>query len=86
MYTGEITIIFLSFYKIACLVIGYLSIYLGYILFVKGIWGQAGDVNASFKDYKVIIRKAAPGTFFSFFGASIIVYTIHTGLNFTEFL
>ncbi|MBC8756348.1 hypothetical protein H2O64_16860 [Kordia sp. YSTF-M3] len=62
-----------------------MSIYLGYKLFAKGIWGQAGDLDIKFKDNQLILKKAAPGTFFALFGAIIISVTIWKGLDFTKY-
>lgn len=55
---------------------------MGYRLFVKGIWGHAGEMEAEFGDNKLILKKAAPGTFFALFGAIIVAITIYKGLEF----
>ncbi len=68
-------------YKIVCLTVGSISIFLGYKLFTKGIWGQAGELESSFKDMKLVLRKAAPGSFFAVLGAVIICFTIITGFK-----
>ena len=49
---------------------GMLCVYLGYKLFIKGIWGDSGDFKAAFDKKKLIITNAAPGTFFTLFGCS----------------
>ncbi len=68
-------------YKIICLVVGSISIFLGYKLFSKGIWGRAGELESSFKDIKLVLRNAAPGSFFAVLGALIICFTIVSGFK-----
>ena len=70
-------------YKLACLCVGSIFCYLGYKLFRLGIWGKAGNMQANFNDFKLVLRSAAPGTFFALFGAVIVVVTLlHDDLNF----
>ena len=57
---------------------------MGFRLFMAGIWGQAGDLNAQFGDNKIVLKKAAPGTFFALFGTVIIVFTLYKGLEFNQ--
>lgn len=71
-------------YKIICLLVGLTCITLGYRLFVKGIFNESGDLESSWKSMKLIVRKAAPGTYFVLFGSLIIAFTIYKGLEFTD--
>jgi len=71
----------LVLYKLACLAVGALFGWLGYRLFTAGIWGPAGNLHANFKDWKLILKSAAPGTFFVVLGAFIIVFTVMNGLK-----
>jgi len=75
---------YLFWYKISCLIVGLTIIYLGYLLFVKGIFNESGDIDANFKNYKLTVKKAAPGTFFVLFGAIIIGFSIFKGLELTS--
>lgn len=68
-------------YKLACLASGMLFAFLGYRLFVLGIFDSAGDMDARFKNNRLILKKAAPGTFFALFGACVIVLVIWTQLK-----
>lgn len=77
-------IIALTSYKLLSLIVGTIFGYLGYRLFMAGVWGNAGDVEAQFKDNKLIVKKAAPGTFFVLFGAIVICITIYKGLKFDD--
>jgi hypothetical protein len=64
--------------------VGLIIIYLGYKLFLKGIFNESGNVEGSFKDYKLIVKKAAPGTYFVLFGSFIIGMTIFKGYEIDE--
>jgi hypothetical protein len=71
----------LFFYKVFTIAAGVFITYLGYRLFVKGIFNEAGDLDLSFKNNKLIMKKAAPGTFFTLFGAIIICFAVFRGLS-----
>lgn len=77
-------IISLTLYKITSLATGVALCYMGYRLFLAGVWGNAGDAEGSFGDNKIIIKKAAPGTFFILMGAIVIGLTIAKGLSFNS--
>lgn len=71
----------LLIYKLAALGSGVVLCVLGYRLFAKGIWGAAGDIDMRFKDNVIVLRSAAPGSFFAILGAAVIVATIWQGLS-----
>src|SRR6266446_3141159 len=75
-------IISVGIYKLACLATGTLLVYMGYRLFMASIWGKAGEVDLQFKENKLLIRKAAPGTFFTVAGTIVLVVTLSKGLGF----
>ncbi|MBB3055455.1 hypothetical protein [Mucilaginibacter gotjawali] len=75
---------FVFYYKITCLLVGLAIIFLGYKLFVKGVFIQSGDLEATFKNNKLIIKKALPGTYFVVLGTIIICCTIIKGLSSDE--
>lgn len=80
----ELAVIFgITLYKLSCLTVGSLFSILGYRLFKSGIWGNAGDLETNFKDSKIVLKSAAPGTFFAVLGAAVIITTIWQGINFT---
>lgn len=80
----ESVVPFATAYKISTLLVGLASLYMGYRLFLAGIWGESGEVEASFKDNKLIIKRAAPGTFFALLGAGIICSTILMGFSYSS--
>jgi hypothetical protein len=69
-------------FKVISLLCGVFTIYLGYKLFVKGIFNEAGDLKATWSDKGLLVKKAAPGTFFALFGAIVIFFSIYKGLDF----
>ena len=77
-------IIAITSYKIISLFVGLIFTYMGYRLFMAGVWGEAGDVEAKFKDTKVIIKRAAPGTFFALFGTIIVCFVVFKELRFED--
>jgi hypothetical protein len=75
---------YVFYYKLGCLLAGCLLVTLGYKLFVKGVFNESGDVEGSWRDYKLIVRKAAPGTYFVLFGSIIIAFAVFKGLEVKE--
>lgn len=69
-------------YKLASLGVGLCSLYMGYRLFMSGVWGQAGDVDVKFQDNHLLIKRGAPGTFFAILGTIIVCATLVKGLDF----
>ncbi|MFC6633928.1 hypothetical protein [Microbulbifer taiwanensis] len=72
-------------YKIASLIVGSGFAYMGYRLFMSGVWGHAGRLETGLGDSKLVIREAAPGTFFAIFGAAIVAITLYKGLEFENY-
>jgi len=68
-------------YKTIALIIGAITIFLGYRLFMKGIVNSAGDLSTESANIKLSLQKAAPGTFFALFGALIIGVKIFKNPN-----
>ena len=75
---------YIFYYKVICIAAGVIIISLGYKLFVKGIFSASGDVEGRWKDLKIIISKAAPGTYFVLFGSAIIGFTVYQGFSIKE--
>lgn len=69
-------------YKLVSVASGAFVCYLGYRLFTLGVFTTAGDLDTTFKDTKLVLKKAAPGTFFALFGAAVIGVTIWKGVEF----
>ncbi len=71
----------LTLYKITSLLVGFALAYMGYRLFMAGIWGNAGDLEAKYGNQKLVIKAAAPGTFFAILGTLVLAVTIWKGLE-----
>jgi hypothetical protein len=82
MSPGLSVILVTALYKLSCLTAGCLFCSLGYRLFKSGIWGNAGDMETKFKDVSIVLKSAAPGTFFAVLGAAIVVVTVWQGMSF----
>lgn len=82
MSTELAAILGVAIYKLACLAVGALFCWLGFRLFMMGIWGDAGNLDAKFKDMKLVLKSAAPGTFFAVLGAAIVIGTVWQGMDF----
>lgn len=70
---------YVFYYKILSLFTGVIIIFLGYLLFVKGVFHESGDFEGAFKDNKIILKKAAPGTYFVVFGSIVILMALYKG-------
>lgn len=73
-------IIYLGVYRTAIVGAGVLFVFLGYRLFLRGVWpGGTTDLDADISAKRLTLRNAAPGTIFALFGASLVVAMILTG-------
>lgn len=69
-------------YKISCLAVGALFAYMGYRLFLADKVESAGDLDVSVNKNRLLLKKAAPGTFFALFGTVVIAFTILKGVEY----
>ena len=76
------TTLALFIYKLVSIGSGLLVCYFGFRLFILGIFTGAGDLSSQFQSTKLILKKAAPGTFFALFGAAVIGVSLWKGLEF----
>lgn len=81
MSNDSLIIITFTLYKISCLALSAGFCWLGFRLFSQGLWGSGGDLDAKFKDLRVVLRNAAPGTFFAVLGAVIGCVTVWSGFE-----
>ena len=58
--------------------------YLGYRLFVKGLYQNSGEIEGAWKDFKIVVRKATAGTYLVLFGSIVISFTIYKGFTVDE--
>jgi hypothetical protein len=76
------TTLALVIYKLVSIGSGLLVCYFGFRLFVLGIFSGAGDLSSQFQSTKLVLKKAAPGTFFALFGAAVIGVSLWKGADF----
>lgn len=57
------------------------ALFMGYRLFTLGVYERAGELKAAWGERNLLLRQAAPGTFFALFGAVIVVSAIYMGLG-----
>lgn len=62
--------------RLALLLVGLLFGYMGYRLFLAGVYEQAGDLEAKWGEKNIMLKRAAPGTFFALFGVAVIIVSI----------
>ncbi|HYD52926.1 MAG TPA: hypothetical protein VEA99_09875 [Gemmatimonadaceae bacterium] len=71
----------MALYRVITIVIGFAIAYLGYRLFQSGLFAEAGTLNARLGENRLMLRGAAPGTFFAVLGAVVIVVSLSKGLS-----
>ena len=74
-------ILSLTLYKIISLIIGLISLCMGYRLFTLGINTSAGNLTADGGKFKLSLTGAPSGTFFAVLGTGIICFTLYQGLE-----
>lgn len=79
-------IIYLILYRLSIIFTGLISVYLGYKLFLKGVFAAEESLSVSGVDIETKvagnsfnIKNAAPGTVFALFGAAIVVVMAWNG-------
>lgn len=72
----------LTTYKVVSLLVGFGAIFIGYRLFALGIYEKAGNLEATFGKKHLVLKQAAPGTFFVVLGSIIIIVALWKGLAF----
>ena len=74
-------VVCITLYKLTAFLVGLSSLYMGYRLFASGVWGHAGEVDAAFQNNHLVIKRAAPGTFFAVLGTVIVCVTLYKGID-----
>lgn len=69
-------------YKVFSLLTGGFIVFLGYKLFVVSVYSeQSSDIAATWGDKSVVLKRAAPGTLFSLFGAIVVSLAVFKGVS-----
>ncbi len=69
----------MTIYKVVTMLVGLAFAFMGYKLFVHGIFEQAGELSTKWENRGLVLRKATPGTFFVLFGTVIICVSLMRG-------
>jgi hypothetical protein len=69
-----------TIFKTAVILSGTVCMVMGYRLFCRGIGGTA-DLKAGGEGLSLVLRGAAPGTFFALFGATLVGITAWRGVD-----
>lgn len=77
-YTATLVIL----YRIVTALSGLAIVYLGYLLFKIGVFEKPAELKASWGDKNLLLKQAAPGTFFALFGAAVIMASLWRGVTF----
>lgn len=77
MEITSLFVVYLILFRLAIIIAGMISIFLGYRLFVKGVEpvsnaGAGTDISARIAESRFSVKNAAPGTCFALFGVVVI--------------
>ena len=78
----QVLVFSLTGYKLLTLLTGLIFGSLGYKLFRVGVFEKAGELKTTWGDRSLVLKQAAPGTFFALFGVVIVATTLIKGVNF----
>ena len=81
MSEGHTMMMSLTIYKLATIFTGLAFAFMGYRLFLHGIFSEAGEMRTNWENRSLVLRKAAPGTFFAVLGAVIVSVSLLRGLS-----
>jgi inner membrane protein involved in colicin E2 resistance len=69
-------ILIANIFRIMRLLVGFGFGYLGYGLYVKGVFDKTEDINASFGSAKIALRNVAPGVVFGIAGIVVAILSV----------
>jgi len=81
MNESHIVILSLTLYKVVAILAGLAFTFMGYKLFIHGIFTEAGELQTNWENRSLVLKKAAPGTFFALFGTVIVCVSLWRGLT-----
>ena len=82
MSESNFVVLSVTLYKVLALLVGFACMYFGYRLFSSGAYKKAGDLSSKWGDKNLVVKQAAPGTFFALFGVIVISIVLLKGLSF----
>ncbi len=75
------TVLALLVYKTLIVGSGTICIYLGYLLYCRGVLDEGAELEIQHGGTKAVFRRATPPALLAFFGASMIAITAYQGLK-----
>ncbi len=81
MGSVEIALLVSGTYKFCTLIVGSALAYMGYRLFVTGVFEKAGDLKTTWGEKGLVLKQAAPGTYFALFGTVVIAVGLWRGMD-----
>lgn len=81
MSEGDTLMLSLTIYKVVTILAGLALAFMGYKLFVHGIFTEAGELSTKWENRSLVLKKAAPGTFFALLGTVIVCVSLWRGLT-----
>ena len=76
-------IVLRGFERIIIVSAAFAAIWLGYRLF-DSVVSDKGSFEGSIGNWKVKLQRIAPGVFFAFFGAGVLVFSLHSPVNINQ--
>jgi len=71
--------------RILAVIIGGISVYLGYRLFLKVPEQKDSDGKITFpKDITIVLNRVGPGVFFALFGVTVVVVSLYQAITYSE--
>lgn len=68
-------------YKLSTLIVGLFFAYFGFRLLISGVFEGGGDLNATFSNHRLVLKKSSPGIFFALFGTAVIAIALIKGID-----
>jgi hypothetical protein len=72
----------MTVYKAVSIFAGLAFAFMGYKLFVYGVFQTGGELHTNWNNRSLVLKRAAPGTFFALFGTTIVCISLWRGLTF----
>lgn len=78
------TVLIVTILRAVMVLAGVAFAYMGYRLFVRGIYDSTSDLHAVWADKKLAITKAGPGIFFALFGVVVVATSVWRGTGLSQ--
>jgi hypothetical protein len=69
-------------FKILSITFGFVIVFLGYILLRIGVYEKVGEIEAVWKDMRLLIKRASAGTVLVVLGGFALIFSIVQGIKY----